>query len=77
MTFLNCRVGWIELIEDVDHAALVVTEVVHISDEDAIVRTLGHKPIPFETLNGDVDLITRGKVQVERFSVGERDAMRG
>ncbi len=46
-------------IEDVDRAASVVGAVVHIGDEEAMVRRHGEEAHPMQAGERDVDLETR------------------
>ena len=69
--------NWIELVQNVDDAALVVREVIHLRDEDAIVRTASHEANALQTLRGDADAEAIGKCQIKRLSVGEHDVMSG
>jgi hypothetical protein len=65
----------IELIEDIDHATLIVGAVEHVSNEDTIVRTERHEAHAFQSLRRDADLVTIRKIQVKRLSICECDVV--
>jgi hypothetical protein len=52
----------VELIEDVNHAATIVSAVVHVGDEEPVVRAQRHEPDSFETLRSDGDLVASRQV---------------
>src|SRR5687767_4649641 len=53
--FLKTSGGGIKLIENVNCALLVVSEIEHVSDEDAAIRRLRHKAHAFQSLGCDAD----------------------
>ncbi len=65
----------IELVENIDHATTIVGEVVHVRDEDPVVRTLGHEPDAFQTLSGNTDPVAFRKAEFKRLSIGECNSM--
>src|SRR5690349_2990475 len=66
----------IKLIENIDHAATVVCFVIHVRDEQSLIRTKRHEAHALESLCGDGNLETFRKIQVKRLAVCERDVVR-